>query len=126
MRYLPAALFTPIVALVLVASVSAAHLAQPPLPFPDDGCSCAPDGNFRSCCEAHDKAYYQGGSKQERLAADRALRECIRIKGHTIVDDIYYFGTRIGGVPWLPTPWRWGFGYPYKKGHRGYSDTDNE
>lgn len=126
MRLLPAALLTPIVAFMLAASASAAHQAKPPLPFTDDGCSCAPDGDFGECCRAHDRVYYQGGSKQERLEADRVLRDCIRRKGHTIADDIYYFGVRIGGVPWLPTPWRWGFGYPFKKGHRGYSQSDTE
>lgn len=24
---------------------------------------------------------------------------------------IMYLGIRIGGSPWLPTPWRWGYGW---------------
>lgn len=27
----------------------------------------------------------------------------------------------MNAVPWLPTSFRWGFGYPYEKGHRGYT-----
>jgi hypothetical protein len=108
-------------ALVTTTPAMASHLTKPPLPFVNDGCSAAPDLDFRSCCEAHDRVYYQGGTREQRRQADRELRQCIRTKGHRILDDIYYLGVRIGGVPWLPTSWRWGFGYPYNEGHRGYT-----
>lgn len=107
--------------IAISTTASASHLKQPPLPFTDDGCSCSPDLNFRQCCYDHDRAYYHGGSKEQRQRADEKFRQCIRDKDHSILDDVYYIGVRIGAVPWLPTPWRWGFGYPFKKGHRGYT-----
>lgn len=24
---------------------------------------------------------------------------------------VFYSGVRMGGTPWLPTPWRWGYGW---------------
>jgi hypothetical protein len=122
----PTVMLLTLASIAVTTPTTASHLDKPPLPFPDDGCSCAPDGNFRQCCEAHDRAYYQGGSKEQRKQADREFRQCIRDKGHAILDDIYYFGARVGGVPWLPTAWRWGFGYPFKKGHRGYTEPEKK
>ena len=107
--------------LLPASSSLAAHLDKPPLPYPDDGCTCFPESRFDDCCRAHDRIYYQGGTKEDRLKADHELRQCIRNKGYSIMDDVLYFSVRIGGVPWVPTPWRWGFGYPYKEGHRGYA-----
>jgi len=81
-----------------------------PADFKSDGCSLFPDGNYRECCVEHDKAYYFGGTKEERKAADRQLCSCIRAKGHRFLAPLMYLGVRIGGGAWLPTPFRWGFG----------------
>ena len=78
--------------------------------FVSDGCSMFPDGNYRACCVEHDKAYYFGGTKNERKAADRLLRDCVRAKGHRFLAPAIFLGVRIGGVAFLPTPFRWGFG----------------
>lgn len=81
-----------------------------PADFTSDGCSLFPDGNYRDCCVEHDKLYYFGGTKQERKAADRQLCDCVRAKGHRFLSPLMYLGVRVGGVAWLPTPFRWGFG----------------
>jgi hypothetical protein len=78
--------------------------------FKGDGCSLWPDGDYRQCCEAHDRDYYRGGTGAERKASDKRLRDCVRAKGHKYLAPLMYFGVRIGGVSWLPTPFRWGFG----------------
>jgi hypothetical protein len=78
--------------------------------FVSDGCTAFPDGDYKDCCVEHDKAYYFGGSKQERKVADRTLRDCVRSKGHRFLAPAMYIGVRIGGVAFLPTPFRWGFG----------------
>ena len=85
----------------------------PPHPFKSDGCSCWPDGDWLECCVKHDLLYWQGGTREERKAADLALRKCITEKGHPIVGQVMFLGVRIGGVWWLPTPFRWGFGWNY-------------
>jgi hypothetical protein len=27
------------------------------------------------------------------------------------IGSLFYAGVRLGGAPWLPTPWRWGYGW---------------
>src|SRR6185437_2006444 len=90
---------------------------DPPTAFTTDGCTGAPDLNFRSCCVTHDRAYWQGGSCEERRNADKALRSCIENAGHRHLASVYFAAVRVGGVPELPTPWRWGFGWPYGFGY---------
>lgn len=85
----------------------------PPRPFVTDGCSAVPDFDFRACCVAHDRAYWQGGSCAARAAADRTLAQCLRERGHPQLAGVYYLGVRLGGQAWLPLPWRWGYGWPY-------------
>jgi hypothetical protein len=88
----------------------AAPVRVMPADFKSDGCSLFPDGNYRNCCVEHDKSYYFGGTKAERKAADQKLRACVREKGHRFLAPMMYLGVRIGGVAWLPTQFRWGFG----------------
>ena len=83
-------------------------------PFKSDGCSMFPDGKYVSCCEMHDLTYHKGGTKIERLKADLKLAECVAgSTGKVWLAVLMFIGVRIGGVPWLPTPWRWGFGHRY-------------
>lgn len=91
--------------------------ARPPSPFRSDGCSLFPDGNYRVCCEAHDRAYWCGGSREQRREADLELARCVAGKGHLRLGELMRRGVRLGGVPWLPTPWRWGFGWPFGHGY---------
>jgi hypothetical protein len=90
---------------------------DPPTPFKTDGCTGVPDFNFRSCCVTHDRVYWQGGACRDRLAADIRLRSCIQDHGHPHVAELYFLAVRVGGSPLLPTPWRWGFGWPLGFGY---------
>lgn len=88
----------------------------PPLPpstFKSDGCSCWPDYEWLDCCVKHDAIYWMGGTREERKIADINLQQCVSQKGHRIIGKIMYYGVRAGGVYWLPTPYRWGFGWEY-------------
>lgn len=91
---------------------SEASLLDPP-GFKTDGCSLWPDGNYRDCCVEHDRAYFIGGGLKDRRKADNELFNCVRAKGRAynkVVAPFIWFGVRIGGIGWLPTPFRWGFG----------------
>jgi hypothetical protein len=88
---------------------------DPPPDFKGDGCTFFPDGDYADCCLAHDRDYYRGGTKAERKASDKRLAQCVRGKGHKYLSRLMYIGVRIGGVAWLPTPFRWGFGQKKKK-----------
>ncbi len=81
--------------------------------FKTDGCTLFPDGDYRDCCVTHDLAYFAGGTGRERRQADNRLFKCVANKKgwwHKIVAPVMWTGVRIGGVSFLPTPFRWGFG----------------
>jgi hypothetical protein len=93
---------------------------KPEIPpdFESDGCTLFPDGNYRDCCVAHDRDYYVGGSCRERRKSDNRLYRCVKKKKgwqNKIIAPIMWIGVRIGGVPFLPTPFRWGFGKDRQK-----------
>ncbi len=108
-----------IVAMLLCAgcATTADGGRRPPKPFVSDGCSLFPDGNYRTCCERHDLDYWCGGTVAQRRAADRDLQQCVAERGHPARSRLMFAGVRVGGVPWLPLPWRWGFGWPYGRGY---------
>lgn len=99
--------------------------------FTFDGCTCFPEGIigqpdlWEEHCRKHDYLYWKGGTREERKAADRLLREGIRSEGKPLIAQVAYTGVRIGGTPWLPTSWRWGFGWKeYPRGYRELSEEE--
>jgi hypothetical protein len=86
---------------------------KPPLPFRFDGCSFWPDGDYRDCCQIHDYAYWCGGSRKARAAADEELRACVaRVRGDA-TGRLMWLGVRAGGHPAVPLYFRWGYGHEY-------------
>lgn len=80
----------------------------------------SPDGktDWCRCCLAHDLAYWRGGTADERLAADDALRACVRAStGSPLLARIMHAGVRTAGGPRLPTSFRWGYGWPYGRNY---------
>ena len=87
-------------------------------PFVTDGCSLFPDraligkGDWCGCCIAHDLAYWRGGTSEERLAADQALRACVvRVTANQTLAELMFEGVRAGGGPYFYTSYRWGYGW---------------
>ena len=35
-------------------------------------------------------------------------------------------GVRVGGTPYLPTPFRWGYGWPYPRFYKELSEKETE
>ena len=90
----------------------------PNRPFRSDGCTLWPDGfsaaaNWRSCCVDHDIAYWCGGTPEMRAEADRVLKHCVGEKYAGWMGALMKPGVLVGGHPWLPTSWRWGYGHDY-------------
>ena len=88
--------------------------------FTSDGCTLFPDGTAKdralwcACCFDHDRAYWEGGTKEERKKADEALRICILEKtGNKALAKMMYEGVRAGGHPAFPSTYRWGYGWKY-------------
>ena len=84
-----------------------------PATFKNDGCSMFPDGKYRDCCVEHDREYSSGGSWTKCWRPDKKLFKCVAVKQglqHKFIAPLMWLGMRAGGVHWLPTPFRWGFG----------------
>lgn len=117
---------------ILFLCVSNALFAENIKPFTSDGCSVFPDGTFEqkelwlSCCIAHDYAYWQGGTYEERLIADKALEECVSKVGEPHIAKLMLAGVRVGGSPYLPTSFRWGYGWPYPRGYKALTDAERK
>ncbi len=99
-------------------------------PFTTDGCSSFPDGTLEQqslwaqCCIRHDLAYWQGGSYAQRLAADQALESCVAEAGEPEIAKLMLTGVRVGGTPYLPTSFRWGYGWPWPRGYKTLTDQE--
>lgn len=104
--------------LILIFGASAAVSAQEgpremPASFKTDRCTLFPDGDYADCCIEHDKDYFFGGTEKQRRRSDKRLYKCVRSKGgwqNKTAASIMWLGVRVGGVSFLPTPFRWGFG----------------
>ena len=99
--------------------------------FASDGCSLFPNrslingDDWCGCCLEHDIAYWKGGSEAERLMADEALRQCVLEQtGDEALARLMFEGVRLGGVPWLPTWYRWGYGWSLDRGYRSLSPAE--
>ena len=90
--------------------------------FTSDGCSLFPDrssienSDWCECCLEHDIAYWQGGTKAQRLEADQKLRDCVLERtGNKALAEAMYQGVRLGGSPYFYNWYRWGYGWSYKR-----------
>lgn len=92
-------------------------------PFTSDGCSKWPDGTKEKpnawliCCFNHDKAYWLGGTKEEKSVADNKLRMCVKENFSASMGVLMYLGVSVGGLPDYKTDYRWGFGWTYERGY---------
>ena len=92
--------------------------------FTTDGCSSFPDGTLEyrdlwlDCCTTHDVAYWKGGLREERVKADEELRSCVASVGEPEIATLMLAGVTVGGSPYWPTKFRWGYGWPYARGYK--------
>lgn len=110
---------------IIVACTARQHTLKP---FHSDGCSLFPDGlnraglEWKLCCEAHDILYWKGGTAEARAKADSLFFECILDHtGDAKLARIMYDGVRLGGSPYFPTWYRWGYGWNYMRPYRALS-----
>ncbi len=114
--------------LILSLSINAEEIQ----PFTSDGCSAFPDGTFSqnelwlSCCTAHDYAYWQGGTYDERLISDQALEQCVAKVGQPEIAVLMLAGVRVGGTPYLPTTFRWGYGWSYPRWYQALTEEEKK
>ena len=102
-------------------------------PFTSDGCSLFPDHSTTNnedwceCCVEHDKFYWQGGTEEERAQADSIFKACILAKTQdSALAEMMYVGVRLGGSPYFPTWYRWGYGWNYSRGYAPLTTEEKE
>ena len=79
-----------------------------------------------SCCEKHDKAYWAGGTYQQRQQADLDLKECVTSVGKPSIAKLMLAGVRVGGSPYWPTSFRWGYGWEFPKKYAELSSNEKQ
>lgn len=117
----------------MVASLCIGCASQATIrPFASDGCSAFPDGTpsdknlWLDCCLDHDKAYWQGGTFDERRKADEGLRRCVGNVGKPEIALLMLAGVRVGGSPYWPTRFRWGYGWQWPRGYRAVTPAERD
>lgn len=99
-------------------------------PFTTDGCSAFPDGTsaqadlWQDCCARHDIAYWMGGSRAQRGQADSDLQACVESAGEPQIAALMLAGVTVGGTPYLPTDFRWGYGWPFTRGYQALTGDE--
>lgn len=111
------------VALVGVLGAQGVQMLNALPPPYKDGCSGGMSAFYRNvlgkvpvweaCCDTHDKAYERGGSFTTKARADATLRDCVAASGHVFEGWTMWAAVQIGGQPFFPAGWRWGFGRDY-------------
>lgn len=120
---------TPYLLWSLLGLASEAHAAEL-TPFTTDGCSSFPDGTVEhhalwfGCCLSHDLAYWKGGAEGERQQADAELAQCVASLGEPDIARLMHLGVYVGGTPHLPTPFRWGYGWPFARGYKALDEGE--
>lgn len=100
--------------------------------FTTDGCSMFPNGTLHNknlwahCCIAHDLAYWLGGTEAQREAADAELRTCVSTLGEPRIAQLMYEGVRAGGSAFLPTTYRWGYGWDFLRGYKPLNTSEKQ
>ncbi|MFT6387940.1 MAG: hypothetical protein ACJAUP_001312 [Cellvibrionaceae bacterium] len=116
--------------LLLLLLLSGYLSAETLAPFVSDGCSAFPNGIFKqnklwlSCCQQHDYDYWKGGTYKERVESDRALKACVSDVGELEIALLMQAGVRVGGTPFLPTTFRWGYGWSYPRLYGALSTSE--
>ena len=99
--------------------------------FTSDACSMFPEGIgdnkqlWCHCCFEHDKVYWRGGNSKERKQADKELKACVKKAKNRNVARLMMAGVRVGGTPYFPTKFRWGYGWPYLRGYKEVSAEED-
>jgi hypothetical protein len=124
--------YAPVLIISLTAAITGSLYADDIKPFTSDGCSVFPDGTLKhrdlwlKCCTAHDYAYWKGGTYQERLDADIELKRCVSTVGEEEIAKVMLAGVRVGGSPFFPTTFRWGYGWTYPRLYGALTEEELE
>ena len=63
---------------------------------------------------------------ENNTVADEALRARVAKAGEPEVAELMLLGVRVGGTPYLPTKFRWGYGWRYFRGYQVISEAEQQ
>lgn len=67
--------------------------------------------SMRACCVRHDRRYYYGGSREDRLYADTIfLKELIEVGVSAALAEEMFMSVRLFGGPEIRAKFSWAFG----------------
>jgi hypothetical protein len=105
-------------------------------PFHTDACTYFPNGTrehkelWKDCCIQHDLYLWAGGSRDDRMAVDQQLKECVLAKGAPVPAWVMYLGVRMGShSPIRYKEFEWGNawnveGYPARERFQALSELE--
>lgn len=100
-------------------SIDASTLQNRLQSFLTDGCphiqgsiSYPKEDQWKLCCVEHDKAYWKGGSIEERQKADSDLHACITERGAPEAARLIYYSIRSAHKNPMSLPWGYGWILP--------------
>ena len=100
--------------------------------FETDGCSASPDGTVEEpnrwlhCCIEHDQAYFMGGTRERKEAADSLFFICMARECGQNIATLYLAAVTAFGGPAFPTSYRWGYGWPPGRGYKALTENERE
>jgi hypothetical protein len=65
---------------------------------------------WEGCCDEHDLAYRDGGTDEQRAAADKALYDCVKARGYPGWALLMYLAVRFAGGTFFAGSNTWGYG----------------
>ncbi len=72
-------------------------------------------------------AYWRGGDTDDRDTADKLFKNCIVKKTQNLpLAELMYNGVRLGGSPYFPTWYRWGYGWDLGRQYKGLTPEENK
>lgn len=100
-------------------------------PFTSDGCSAFPDGIpgnatlWQHCCVDHDLAYWKGGTRRERQAADATLSACVNhATKNPLLGSLMRFFVVLNAGPEQSRSIRWGYGWTHVRPYRALTSEE--
>jgi len=72
-----------------------------------------------NCCSELDREYWRGGTFIAQREANSAFRTCLGdVYPESYMPIIAYYGLYAVSSPFVPTSWRWGYGWDFGHGFR--------
>lgn len=74
---------------------------------------------WSDCCSELDRQYWRGGPFTAQREANQTFRSCIAsVYPESYIPVMTYYGLYVFSSPFVPTSWRWAYGWDFGHGFR--------